>query len=69
MANGQTLEAHVPVNSGAGDKKMTLDETTDKFLQNTGLAIPEGAAMKIRHAVVGIDALSMAEVAETLRAG
>lgn len=69
LANGQILEAHVPVNSGAGDKKMTLDETTEKFLQNTGLAIAEGTAMKIRDAVVGIEELSMGEVAETLRAG
>jgi hypothetical protein len=57
------------VNSGAGDKKMTLDETTEKFLQNTALAIPEAQAMRIRQAVIDLEHLELADLSAVLRGG
>ena len=68
LTDGSVLEAHVPVNSGAGDKKMTLDETTEKFLQNTRLAIAEEQAMKIRDAVITMQDNPVARLMESLRA-
>ena len=69
LADGRVLSHHVPVNSGAGDKKMTLDETTEKFLQNTALAIPEAQAMRIRQAVIDLEHLELADLSAVLRGG
>lgn len=69
LADGRVLEDHVPVNSGAGDRKMTLEETTAKFLQNTGLAIPDDRAMAIRDRVLGMADAPVAELMTALRAG
>ncbi len=69
LADGRVLSQHVPVNSGAGDKKMTLDETTEKFLQNTALAIPEAQAMRIRQAVIDLEHLELADLSAVLRGG
>ncbi|MGI3166987.1 MmgE/PrpD family protein [Pseudooceanicola sp. 200-1SW] len=67
LADGRELSRHVPVNSGAGDRKMTLDETTEKFLQNTGMVIDEAAALRVRAAVVGLDDLKVTELMARLR--
>lgn len=69
LAGGRVLEAHVPVNSGAGDKKMSLDETTQKFLQNTGLAMPDEQAMLIRDAVIRMADSEVADLMACLASG
>jgi 2-methylcitrate dehydratase PrpD len=67
LADGTELQAHVPINSGAGEKKMTLDQASEKFLQNTGLAIPRDQALRIRDAVVGIQDHTIPDLAAVLR--
>ncbi len=67
MADGRTLETHVPVNSGAGDKKMTLEQTTDKFLQNVSLATSEERAMAVRKAVIDMADQPVSHLMTTLR--
>lgn len=67
LEDGRQLEAHVPVNSGAGDRKMTLDETTTKFLQNTSLAIGDDHAMRIRDQVIGMADGQVATMMAALR--
>lgn len=69
MTDGRVLEAHVPVNSGAGEKKMSLEETTDKFLQNCGLAIQETHAMAVRQAVIELAEDPVSRLMATLRHG
>lgn len=68
LADGQVMEAHVPVNSGAGDRKLTLDEATEKFLQNTGLALPDDRAATIRDRVLNLPELAVADLMIALRA-
>lgn len=67
LRDGRELACHVPVNSGAGERKMTLDETTEKFLQNTGMAIDDDKALKIRDAVVGLAEASVPDLMAKLR--
>lgn len=67
LADGQILNAHVPINSGAGDRKMTLDETTEKFLQNTRLAIQDDQAMQVREAVIRLQDGAVSDLMDTLR--
>lgn len=69
LSDGRVLERHVPVNSGAGDKMMSLEETTEKFLQNTGLAIPDARAMAIRSAVLKLEKTAVADLMRTLKVG
>ena len=67
LADGRTLSRHVPINSGAGARRMTLDETTEKFLQNTGLAIHEERALAIRAAVLDLAKGGVAPLMQALR--
>ncbi|OWU85898.1 hypothetical protein ATO6_03145 [Oceanicola sp. 22II-s10i] len=67
LADGRELSRHVPVNSGAGERMMTLDETTEKFLQNAGLAIDETRAMAIRDAVLALPGGNVAPLVSALR--
>ena len=54
LIDGRVLSRHVPINSGAGDRKMSLAETTEKFLSNARLSINETRASKIRLAVIAL---------------
>lgn len=67
LTDGRELHRHVPVNSGAGDRQMTLGETTEKFLQNTGMVTDAPRAMAIREAVVGLDDRLVADLMALLR--
>ena len=67
LADGRTLTRHIPVNSGAGARQMTLDETTEKFLQNTSLAMDENRAMTIRAAVLALAANGVEPLMQALR--
>ncbi|MBL4813017.1 MAG: MmgE/PrpD family protein [Rhodobacteraceae bacterium] len=67
MADGRQISRHVAVNSGAGEKLMTLDQTTEKFLQNACLAISESKAMRVRDAVVNLANRLVGELMALLR--
>ena len=67
LADGRLLTRHVPVNSGAGERQMTLEEASGKFLQNCGMVIDDSRAMAIREAVVGLDGLRVADLMARLR--
>lgn len=67
LKDGREVTRHVPVNSGAGDRKMTLEETTEKFLQNTGMVIDDAHAMAICETVVGLDNAKVADLMTHLR--
>lgn len=54
LSDGRILSHHVPINSGAGDRKMSLAEATEKFLSNAKLSIDEARARAIRAAVVAL---------------
>ncbi|WP_121062568.1 MmgE/PrpD family protein [Chachezhania antarctica] len=68
LADGRTLSRHVPVNSGAGSRQLTLDEATRKFLQNTGLALDDTQAMAIRAAVLDLASGGIAPLMRALQA-
>lgn len=67
LADGRELSRYVPVNSGAGSRRMTLDETTRKFLQNTGMVIDETRALAVRDAVTGLETTQIADLMARLR--
>lgn len=67
LADGRRLSRHVPINSGAGTRQMTLEETTEKFLQNTGLAMDDDRALDIRRAVLGIADDGVAPLMQALK--
>lgn len=55
MRDGSRHSRHVAVNSGAGERQMTLDEATDKFMANATLAVSRERAERIRAAVLDFD--------------
>ncbi|MAS04978.1 MAG: 2-methylcitrate dehydratase [Ahrensia sp.] len=67
LKDGRTLERHVAVNSGAGDRLLSLDEATEKFLANACLAIDADQAGRVRAAVLGLDDISVPELMHSLR--
>ncbi|MEW5423547.1 MmgE/PrpD family protein [Amorphus sp. 3PC139-8] len=67
LQDGRTLERHVPINRGAGERQMTLDEVTEKFRENASLAIASERAAAIRAAVLSIAQHPFAQLTQTLR--
>ena len=67
LADGRRLERHVPINSGAGARRMTLDETSAKFFLNARLALDEGRAAAIRAATLDLEAGGVAPLMQALR--
>ena len=57
----------MPINSGAGARRMTLDETSAKFFLNARLALDEGRAAAIRAATLDLEAGGVAPLMQALR--
>lgn len=67
LADGRVLKRHIRINSGAGERAMTTDAVSAKFLASASLAIPVGKAEQIRDAVLGIEAIRGKELMALLR--
>lgn len=67
LADGRVLSEHVPINSGAGPRKLDLDAATEKFLANACLTIGKAQADDVRGAVLGLDGGNVADLMATLK--
>lgn len=63
LADGRLLQRHIRVNSGAGERAMYQDAVWEKFMASASLAIPKERASKIRDAVMGLENISVRELA------
>jgi len=66
--DGRELRHHEPVNRGAGNRALTGDEISAKFMENALLAVSEPRAQEIRAAVLAMDTMDAREVARRLAA-
>ncbi len=67
LVDGREIERHVRVNSGAGDRAMTREAVTDKFMASASLAISGGRAARVCDAVMGIENGDVRTIAGLLR--
>jgi 2-methylcitrate dehydratase PrpD len=65
--DGRQLMRHIRVNSGAGERALTLEGVVAKFMASASLAVPASKAEEIRDAVLRLDSISVEELAEALR--
>jgi len=66
LSNGRTLEKHVPINSGAGERMLNEEAVSAKFYENACMAISKGRAAKIRDAVLRIEKKPLSALLELL---
>ncbi|MET0589369.1 MAG: MmgE/PrpD family protein [Novosphingobium sp.] len=67
LADGRVLKRHIRVNSGAGERAMTPETASEKFLASASLAIPVAQAERIRDAVLRLEDVPVAELMALLR--
>lgn len=68
LADGRVLSRHVRVNSGAGERAMTVGQVSAKFMASASLAIPAAQAERIRDAVLALENVPVRELMALLRA-
>jgi hypothetical protein len=68
LRDGRELFRHVRVNSGAGDRALTLDQVSAKFAGSASLAVGKEQAEAIRDVVLDIENRTVRELAGALRA-
>ena len=66
LADGRSLERHVRVNSGAGERAMTPAAVSAKFMASAGMAIPAAQAERIRQAVLSLEELRASDLSKLL---
>lgn len=67
LADGRVFERHVRVNSGAGERAMSRETVSEKFMASASLAIPEEQARRIRDTVLDLENAPAKKLAELLR--
>ncbi len=68
MHDGRILKRHVRVNSGAGERAMSAQQVTAKFMASASLAIDETRAARIADAVLDLECTTARELMALLRA-
>ena len=53
--DGRTLRHHEPINRGAGDRLLTNEEITEKFMDNAATVVDEKEAARLRDHVLKLD--------------
>jgi 2-methylcitrate dehydratase PrpD len=66
LTDGRRLCRHVRINSGAGERALSIDEASDKFAAAAGMLLSVDRARKARDAILSIDERRVRETAETL---
>jgi len=67
LADGRVLSRHVRVNSGAGERALSVDAVTAKFMASASLAIPAAQAERIKDAVFSLEEVPVTELMALLR--
>jgi 2-methylcitrate dehydratase PrpD len=68
LTDGRRLRRHVRVNSGAGDRALTIDEASRKFDAAAGMVLTAERAERARDAILAIDACPVRETSTALAA-
>jgi 2-methylcitrate dehydratase PrpD len=66
LADGRRLRRHVRINSGAGERALSIDEASDKFAAAAGMVLNVDRARRARDAILSIDERRVRETTETL---
>lgn len=64
--DGRTLRHHEPINRGAGDRLLTNEEITEKFMDNAATAVDATEAKRIHYHVLKLDQMDGKAFAEGL---
>ena len=67
LTDGQRLRRHVRVNSGAGERALTVDEAAKKFAAAVGMVLSIDHASRARDAILSIDARRVRDSVEALK--
>jgi 2-methylcitrate dehydratase PrpD len=67
LSDGRRLRRHVRVNSGAGERALTVDEASQKFAATAGMVLGPDHARKARDAILSIDQRRVRDSAECLK--
>jgi 2-methylcitrate dehydratase PrpD len=67
LRDGRTLFRHIRVNSGAGERALTADGVSAKFLASAALTVTRDQAERIRDAVLHLETHTAADLAALLR--
>jgi 2-methylcitrate dehydratase PrpD len=67
LRDGRILFRHVRVNSGAGERALSEEAVSGKFLASASLAIPRPQAERIRDAVLQLETHTAVEIAALVR--
>lgn len=67
LSDGRRLSRHVRVNSGAGERALTVDEASRKFAAAAGMVLSADQASRARDAILAIDRRCVRNTAQCLR--
>jgi 2-methylcitrate dehydratase PrpD len=67
LRDGRTLQQHVPVNKGAGDRALTPQDIAAKFLANASLTLGGGRAQRALESIMNPAPRSVRSVMQALR--
>jgi 2-methylcitrate dehydratase PrpD len=63
LADGRHFRRHVRINSGAGERALSVEEASAKFMAAAGMILSHAAASQARDAILSIDKRSVRETA------
>jgi 2-methylcitrate dehydratase PrpD len=66
--DGRRHDAYVPINIGCGERALDADAVAEKFFAAAELSVSHTKAVRVREAILGLEAISVAELAAALRA-
>src|SRR5262252_152113 len=67
-ADGRRHEAYIPINNGSGARALDADGIAEKFFAAAELSVPHAKAVRIRDAILALETIPVAELAEALHA-
>ncbi len=67
LTDGRRLRRHVRLNSGAGDRALTIGEASEKFAAAAGMVLSLDHARKARDAILSIDTRRVRDTGESLK--
>lgn len=67
LKDGRKIEKRIPINLGAGERALDVEQASEKFRANAALAMPAEKAERVRSVVLGLDIHSAADLGAALR--
>jgi 2-methylcitrate dehydratase PrpD len=66
--DGRRHDAYVPINNGSGERALDAEGIAEKFFASAELSVPHAKAVRVRDAVLALETISVAELADALHA-